>query len=58
MAGIESEVLKTFLEALTDVDDVPQQVIKSLARLLAADKLPRPDQLVALYTDGSGESAL
>ncbi len=58
MAGIESEVLETFLAALTDVDDVPPQVTESLAALLAADKLPKPDQLVALYTDSSGESAL
>ena len=58
MAGIESEVLETFLAALTDMDDVPQQVTESLAVLLAADKLPKSDQLVALYTDASGESAL
>ncbi len=58
MAGIESEVLETFLAALTDVDVVPPQVSERLAALLAADKLPKPDQLVALYTDASGESAL
>ncbi len=58
MAAIESEILDTFLAALTDVDDVPPQVTESLARLLAADKLPKPDQLVALYTEASGESAL
>lgn len=58
MAGIESEVLDTFLAALTDVDDVPPQITESLGRLLAADKLPKPDQLVALYTEASGESAL
>lgn len=58
MADIESEVLDTFLAALTDVDDVPPQVTESLARLLAADKLPKPDQIVALYTEASGESAL
>ena len=58
MAGIESEVLETFLAALTDVDDVPPQVTERLAALLAADKLPKPDQLVALYTGASGESAL
>lgn len=58
MADIESEVLDTFLAALTDVDDVPPQVTESLSRLLAADKLPKPDQLVALYTEASGESAL
>jgi hypothetical protein len=58
VAGIESEVLETFLAALTDVDDVPPQVTESLAALLAADKLPKPDQLVVLYTGASGESAL
>lgn len=58
MVGIESEVLDTFLAALTAVDDVPRQVTESLARLLEADKLPKPDQLVALYTEASGESTL
>ena len=58
MPGIESEVLDTFLAELTAVDGVPPQVIESLAAFLAADKLPKPDQLVGLYTDASGESAL
>lgn len=58
VAGIESEVLDIFLAELTAVDDVPPQVTESLAALLAADKLPKPDQLVALYTDASGESVL
>jgi len=58
VAGIESEVLKTFLAALAYADDVPQHVTKSLARMLAADGLPNPDQLVALYAEASGESAL
>lgn len=58
MASIESEVLATFLAELTTVDDVPPQITENLATLLAADKLPKPDQLVALYTDASGESAL
>lgn len=58
MAGIESEVLETFLAELTALNDVPSQATESLATLLAADKLPKPDQLVALYTEASGESAL
>ncbi len=58
MAGIESEVLDTFLAELTALNDVPSQVTESLATLLAADKLPKPDQLVALYSEASGESAL
>lgn len=58
MAGIESEVLDTFLAELTAIDDLPPQVTESLATLLAADKLPKPDQLVALYTEASGELTL
>lgn len=58
VAGIESEVLDAFLAELAAVDDVPTRVTESLAILLAADKLPKPDQLVAIYTDASGESAL
>lgn len=58
MAGIESEILDTFLADLTQGDDVPPQIIESLAVQLAADKLPMPDRLAALYTDASGESAL
>lgn len=57
MAGIELEVLETFLAALTDVDDVPSQVTESLATLLAAEKLPKADQLVTLYTEATGELA-
>ena len=58
MAGIESEVLDTFLAELATVDDMPSQVIESLAVQLAADKLPKPDHLAAIYTNASGESAL
>lgn len=58
MASIESEVMETFLTELTALNDVPSQVTERLAELLVADKLPKADQLVALYTDSSGESAL
>lgn len=58
MAGIESEVLDTFLAELAALDDVPPQVTESLTTLLATDKLPKAEQLVALYTDASGESTL
>ncbi|WP_454174679.1 hypothetical protein [Gordonia sputi] len=56
--SIESEVLETFLAELTTIDDVPPDVATRLGALLAADKLPKQDQLVALYTNASGESAL
>lgn len=58
MAGIESEVLETFLAQLALVEDVPSVITEKLAVLLAADKLPRAEQLAALYTEASGESLL
>lgn len=58
LAGIESEILDTFLAELAQADDVPPHIVESLATQLAADKLPKPDRLAALYTDASGESAL
>ncbi|KAF0969469.1 MULTISPECIES: hypothetical protein [Gordonia] len=56
--SIESEVLETFLAELATIDDVPPDVTTRLATLLAADKLPKQDQLVGLYTNASGESTL
>lgn len=58
MADIESEVLETFLTQLATLEDVPPQVAESLATLLAADKLPKPEQLAALYANATGEAAL
>ena len=58
MAGIESEVLETFLAQLANVEDVPSAITEKLAILLAADKLPKPEQLAALYAEASGESLL
>jgi hypothetical protein len=58
MAGIESEVLETFLAELTQVDDVPSAITEKLGELLAAAKLPKPEQLAALYAEASGEPLL
>lgn len=58
MAGIESEVLDTFLAQLAQVEDVPSAVIKELATLLAQDKLPKVEQLATLFTEASGEALL
>lgn len=58
LAGIESDVLETFLAQLALVDDVPNGITEKLATLLAADRLPKADQLAALYTEASGESLL
>lgn len=58
MAGIESEVLETFLAQLAQVEDVPSAITDKLGELLAAAKLPKPEQLAALYAEASGEPLL
>lgn len=58
MAGIEAEVLETFLAQLAHCSDVPASLVSSVGKLLAADKLPKPDQLAGLYTKDAGESVL
>jgi hypothetical protein len=58
MAGIESEVLETFLAQLAHVEDVPSAITEKLGELLAAAKLPKPEQLAALYAEASGEPLL
>ena len=55
MAGIESQVLETFLAQLQNVEDVPAGVAQQLGTLLAANKLPKAEQLAALYASESGE---
>lgn len=55
MSRIESEVLQTFTHRLHDVDEVPAAVVEQLGTLLSADKLPKPDVLVALFAAESGD---
>lgn len=55
MSRIESEVLRTFTQRLHDVDEVPAAVAEQLSTLLSADKLPKPDVLVALFAAESGD---
>ncbi len=56
MSGIESEVLATFLLQLEGSDAVASAVIEGLRSALEADKMPKPEQLVALYAVSSGDS--
>lgn len=55
MAGVESDVLEQFTELLAASDDVPVTVVEQLRTLLSQDKLPKPDELVALYSRESGD---
>lgn len=56
MSGIESEVLETFMLQLEGSGTVASAVIKGLRSSLGKDKLPKPEQLVALYAASSGDS--
>lgn len=58
MSSIESEIVETFLAQLALVDDVPTAVTDQLGELLAADKLPKTEKLVSLYSELSGENLL
>jgi hypothetical protein len=55
VSRIESEVLGAFTQRLRDVDEVPAAVTEQLETLLKADKLPKPDVLVALFASESGD---
>jgi hypothetical protein len=58
MAGIESNVLATFLDRLKASDDVPAAVAERLELVLVQKKLPKPDELARLYrADGEGPAA-
>lgn len=58
MAGIEVEVLQTFLAQLERSSNVPASLASRVGELLTAEKLPKPDQLVGLYVEAAGEAAL
>lgn len=58
MASIESDVLEAFKEQLLQDEGIPRALTEKLGALLAAEKLPKPDQLATLYTEATGESAL
>ncbi|MDQ7991410.1 MAG: hypothetical protein REI45_01895 [Propionicimonas sp.] len=53
--GIESEVLEEFLDRIKSQSDVPPSIPDQLAILLSGEKLPKPEQLVAVYGSSSGE---
>ncbi|MFL0288843.1 hypothetical protein ACJH6J_29955 [Mycobacterium sp. SMC-18] len=56
MSRIESEVLRTFMQRLNEVDEVvPAAVAAQLGALLGADKLPKADVLVALFAEETGD---
>lgn len=55
MAGVESDVLETFMAQLKNAENVPASVTEQLGTLLAGEKLPKAEQLAALYAAASGE---
>lgn len=55
MSGIESEVHASFLLELEQNEIVDASVVEGLRILTTGEKLPKPEQLVALYAAGSGD---
>ncbi|MDQ4033792.1 MAG: hypothetical protein M3332_16750 [Actinomycetota bacterium] len=56
MSSLESHVLQTFLERLAFADKVSDAVVEGLRDALTADKLPKAERLVELFTTGSGDT--
>ncbi len=57
MAGIEANVFESFLERLQAAEDVPKQVTEKLSSALAAEKLPKAEEIAEIYREGSGDRA-
>jgi hypothetical protein len=55
MAGIESDVLTTFLDQLKDSGEAPEGLVDQLRVALSQVKLPKADELAVLYADCSGD---
>lgn len=55
MGEIESTVLAEYLEQLKVSKDVPSAVVEKLGTALTQEKLPKPEDLAALYRNESGD---
>lgn len=55
MAGIESEVLTTFLDRLKESPEVPAELVDQLVVALGQEKLPKAEELAAMYVAGTGD---
>jgi len=56
VASIESQVLETFLERLSEADEVSDAVADGLRTLLSAGKLPNAEAVAELFAAGSGDT--
>jgi hypothetical protein len=55
VASIESDVMATFIARLKAADDVGVSAAEELSNALAQEKLPKPEELAALYSAASGD---
>lgn len=55
MAGIEWDVLTTFLVRLKESGEVPAELVDEFSAALTEQKLPNADELAAMYAAGSGD---
>jgi hypothetical protein len=55
LAGIEADILAEFYARLDDSNDIAPAVVEHLRTMLAQDKLPKADEIAALYLAESGD---
>ena len=52
MPSLDSQIIETFLSQLDERGRVGNAVVQGLAGVLGKDKLPKPEELVRLYSAG------
>lgn len=57
MPSLDSQIIDTFLARVEERGQVGDAVVQGLASVLGKDKLPKPEELVRLYS-GSGEGTV
>lgn len=54
--SIESDIMSTFTQRLSEHDEFDENLIEALKKALAGPKMPRADDLANLISEASGEA--
>lgn len=55
MSGIEDDVSTRFLERLPEAEEISDGIVIGLRRAFADGRMPKPESLVQMISDASGE---
>lgn len=55
MAGIQDDVIATFLQRLSENADISAATVDGLRSLLEGEDVPKPDAITGVIVDGSGD---